>query len=46
MSNFLMQAAQAREQGCRAWQALLDQGYVEFAPGMLRSPDGKTEVSL
>ncbi len=44
--NYLVQARHAEEQRRRFVAALHRQGYVEVAPGVLRSPDGSVEVDL
>lgn len=46
MENFLIQAHAAAEQGTADWKHLLAEGYVEIAPGVLVSPDGKMTVEL
>jgi hypothetical protein len=42
MTNFLTQMRSAQTQMAEMWQRLLDEGYVEVAPGILRK--GGTEV--
>lgn len=44
LTNFLLQSEHARGWLAKEWQRLLDEGYVEIAPGVLRHPETGTEV--
>ncbi len=44
--NFMIQQQHAMELHRRYWQKLLDEGWIEVAPGMLRHPDKPGEEIL
>lgn len=42
--NFMIQQRQAMEAAALSWQRLLDEGYIEVMPGVLRHPLDGTVV--